>query len=295
MTMPFFSVVIPTFNRAPFIKATVQSVLDQQFSDFEIILVDDGSTDKTREILLDLPDTRIVYLKKENGERGAARNAGVRVSKGAYITFLDSDDRFYVDHLAEAHRFILNNDHPSVFHQGYVIKDEFGKTIAARGNLKDINRTIVEGNDLSCAGVFVKRDVMLNNLFNEDRGLASLEDWELWIRMASRNLFLTNNLITSCMLYHDRRSVIQIDELKLKRAADLFIKYVSEDSVNHKVYGHALRQAYGGVLTYVSLHLAIARCSKKEALRYLFRGLKKNPRELFKRRFFVILKLLILK
>jgi len=293
MIMPFFSVVIPTFNRATFIQTTIQAVLDQQFTDFEIILVDDGSTDNTWEILLGLQDTRIVRLKKENGERGAARNAGVRISKGAYITFLDSDDRFYINHLAEAHRFILNNVYPYIFHQGYEIKDEWGKVIAAYGNLKKINQSIVKGNDLSCSGIFVKREVMMSNLFNEDRRLASLEDWELWIRMASRNLFLANNIITCCMLQHDRRSVIQIDELKLKRAADLFIKYVSEDSVNRKVYGQALRQAYASVLTYVSLHLAIARCSKKEVLRYLIRGLKNNPREVFKRRFFVIFKLLI--
>src|SRR5258708_37950971 len=114
--MPFFSVIIPTYNRAPLIKATVLSVLKQHFEDFEIILVDDGSTDDTEDIVNNLNEPRVMYLKKENEERGAARNAGVKIAKGKYITFLDSDDRFYPEHLAEAHKFIIDQNYPAIFH-----------------------------------------------------------------------------------------------------------------------------------------------------------------------------------
>ncbi len=184
--MPFFSVILPTYNRAPFLKTTIESVLKQHFEDFEIILIDDGSTDNTEDVVQSLGEQHICYIKKANGERGAARNSGIRKANGKYVTFLDSDDRFYASHLLEAHRFIVAQNYPTVFHQGYEIKNENGRTVRQLKNVKDINRTILRGNDLSCAGIFVKREFVLENLFNEDRELATLEDWELWIRMASK-------------------------------------------------------------------------------------------------------------
>src|SRR5258705_128554 len=101
---PVFSVIIPTYNRTEFMTRTIQSVLDQTFKSFEIIIVDDGSTDNTETILQPLiqQHSNISYFKKKNEERGAARNFGIMRAKGNYVTFLDSDDIFYPGHLQEA-------------------------------------------------------------------------------------------------------------------------------------------------------------------------------------------------
>ena len=94
-----FSIIIPTYNRASLIKETINSVLLQDYPNFEIIIVDDGSTDDTENIVKSIEDSRINYHKKTNAERGAARNFGIKLAKGEYITFLDSDDILYVNHL----------------------------------------------------------------------------------------------------------------------------------------------------------------------------------------------------
>lgn len=91
---PLVSVIIPTYNREAFIAQAVQSVLNQTYTNIEIIVVDDGSTDNTREVLKEY-DRRITYIYQERSERSGARNAGVRHSVGNYIAFLDSDDAWF--------------------------------------------------------------------------------------------------------------------------------------------------------------------------------------------------------
>ena len=101
-----FSIIIPTYNREKFIVKTIQSVLSQTYTNFELIIVDDGSTDNTEKFVRNVKDNRIKFFKKENKERGAARNYGTNKAKGDYITFLDSDDLLYSKYLEEANRFI---------------------------------------------------------------------------------------------------------------------------------------------------------------------------------------------
>lgn len=96
---PFFSVILPTYNRAELLTHAVQSVIDQTFEDWELIIVDDGSTDNTRELLDTLDDSRVRYIKQENQGKGGARNTGLKFTRGQYVCFLDSDDIFYKDHL----------------------------------------------------------------------------------------------------------------------------------------------------------------------------------------------------
>ena len=91
---PFFTVIIPTFNRAEFIKRAVDSVLMQAFKDYEIIVVDDGSTDETLEILRDIKDKRIKIVAQSNRGVAHARNQGIKAAQAEWMCFLDSDDEF---------------------------------------------------------------------------------------------------------------------------------------------------------------------------------------------------------
>ncbi|MCL4708220.1 glycosyltransferase family 2 protein [bacterium] len=89
---PVFSIVIPTYNRAKIISRAIQSILNQTFGEFELIIVDDGSTDDSQKVIKQINDPRICYIRQENRGVAAARNAGVKSSRGKYIAFLDSDD-----------------------------------------------------------------------------------------------------------------------------------------------------------------------------------------------------------
>ncbi|MGH6612741.1 glycosyltransferase family 2 protein [Sphingomonas sp.] len=92
--IPTFSVVIPLYNRAELIALTINSVLAQDFSDFEIIVVDDGSQDNPEPVIAAIGDSRIRYVRQDNAGGGAARNRGIEAARGRYIAFLDSDDQF---------------------------------------------------------------------------------------------------------------------------------------------------------------------------------------------------------
>ena len=100
MSQPFFSVIIPVFNRAPMLETAIRSVLDQTCQDFEIVVVDDGSKDDPGSVVARLGDPRITFIRQENAGGGAARNRAIDAARGLYIAPLDSDDIFLPHHLA---------------------------------------------------------------------------------------------------------------------------------------------------------------------------------------------------
>ncbi|MDU9048397.1 MAG: glycosyltransferase [Candidatus Electrothrix sp. Rat3] len=102
--MPTFSVIIPLYNKLAYIGRSVESVLVQSFKDFELIVIDDGSTDGSSEELLDIKDERLHILRKENQGVGKARNTGMQHAEGQWIAFLDADDAWMPEHLSELRR-----------------------------------------------------------------------------------------------------------------------------------------------------------------------------------------------
>jgi len=119
MQNPFFSVVLPTYNRAHLISPAIQSVINQQFTGWELIIVDDGSTDNTREIVSKFNVSNIRYIWQTNQERSAARNKGIELASGSFICFLDSDDTWRRNHLEALFQAItLNKEKPALYFTG---------------------------------------------------------------------------------------------------------------------------------------------------------------------------------
>ena len=114
--MPMFSVIIPTYNRADLIRAALDSVFAQEFKGYEVIVVDDGSTDSTREIL-ESYDNRIRLFTQGNKGPGAARNLGLEHATGEYVTFLDSDDLWFPWTL-ETYKCVINEQQCPAFLSG---------------------------------------------------------------------------------------------------------------------------------------------------------------------------------
>lgn len=136
---PAFSVIIPTYNRGQLISRAVDSVLNQTFKDFELIIVDDGSEDDTRKIIEEYieKDDRIQYFYKKNGGQNSALNVGLRHAKGTYVAFLDSDDRWLKKKLEKVFdKFQTDIEIGVVYHRtGFVNK----------GKLQTINEDYLEG------------------------------------------------------------------------------------------------------------------------------------------------------
>src|SRR5690554_2651351 len=185
---PLFSIIIPTYNRADIIGRTIESALNQTYDHFEVIVVDDGSTDNTAEAVEKYKDKRLSYYKKENAERGAARNYGAQRAKGDYVYFLDSDDLLYPEHLKVAQNFLTSKGDIAIFYQQCEITlENGGKKLSYLPQKVPINKELIKkGNFMGCQGVFIKKTVFLKHQFNEDRKVATAEDYELWLRLAAR-------------------------------------------------------------------------------------------------------------
>ncbi len=182
-----FSIIIPTYNRANTLPRAVNSVLTQSYDNFELIIVDDGSTDNTETVVRDIKDTRIRYFKKENEERNIARNFGISHAQGDYVCFLDSDDYYYSNHLATVHNIILSK-YAKVVHLGYDVKDEYEKTIAVHDDIPtNINSYLIHDNVFSCNAVVVQTNLLMEVKFINSKIAVTSEDHCLWLRLAAKN------------------------------------------------------------------------------------------------------------
>lgn len=291
MNDPLFSVVIPTYNRAAFIEQTIDSVLRQTFEDFEVIIVDDGSTDNTEEIVRLIKDPRLSYHPQKNEERAVARNTGTNQSCGTYVTFLDSDDLLYSNHLAVAEEMIVKFQKPEFFHLGYEFMDPSTRQSRSENTLPEIaNDELLNGNSLSCRGVFLRKDIADNHQFNPDRELSGTEDYELWLRLASRYPLYCDGRVTSAIIQHDARSVVTTDRKKLEMRIGLLEKYLLEDEEFVKRFGGRISEFKANNRVYIALHLALAKNARLGAIDYLFRALRQSPAVLKQRAFYGTLK-----
>jgi len=193
--MPKVSIVIPTYNRSAYLQKAIRNVLDQSFSDIEVIVVDDGSTDNTMEVLRQFGG-RIKYISQVNQGVAAARNSGLKMASGVFIAFLDSDDEWDKDFIlkmvyclentncywgiCDNYRVVIdvNEKEMSREHQKRTLmlnSDEFYRTL--------LERDIVGG---PSKGLFRKK--VLEKIGGYDIQLSVREDWDLWIRLAALKL-----------------------------------------------------------------------------------------------------------
>ncbi len=287
---PYFSVVIPTYNRAHLIRKTIESVLAQEERDFEVIVVDDGSADNTEQVVRTIEDARLSYYKKENGERGAARNYGARRARGRYINFFDSDDILYPNHLAVARSLIERLNDPEIVHLGFEMRDDAGKLLSRFDSLAgDLNEQLPRGNLLSCNGVFLRADVARAFPFIEDPRLCVSEDWELWLRLASRYKIHYTNEVTSVIVQHGQRSVLDNNEAVLLHCKNVVLKSLYADEGFVKRYGGRKKIVENEILSYIALHLALAGASRR-AFKYLKDSVRVLPSSVFRRRFLAVVK-----
>lgn len=290
--MPFFSIIIPTYNRANLIEKTLQSVLAQSETDFECIVVDDGGEDHTREVVENLGDERFRYHWKENGERGAARNFGTQLARGKWLNFVDSDDYLYPHHLEVARKNAELHAESCLFHLGYDIRMD-GKVVREQSHYPpQVNDFIMKEWTLSCNGVFVPREIALEHPFEEDRRLAATEDSLLWLRMAARYPIYADNTITSSIIQHAERSMSTTVGEAFAEKTLLFPEVLERDAVFMEEKGRFLPHIKSNLMLLTALYLALGK-SKRKAFRYLTRAIAIHPAWIFHRRFLGVCKHLI--
>ncbi len=145
--IPFFSVIITTFNRATSVVNALDSVLEQSFTNFEVIIVDDGSTDDTFCRLKSYIDSNknVFYFYQENKKQSEAKNLGIRKAKGVYFTFLDSDDTYHKNHLFTRYT-LLSNENIDLLHGGVeIIGNQYVPDIYDNQNLIHLSECVIGG------------------------------------------------------------------------------------------------------------------------------------------------------
>tara|TARA_R110001583_G_scaffold169781_1_gene322980 strand:- start:16981 stop:17910 length:930 start_codon:yes stop_codon:yes gene_type:complete len=189
---------MPTFNQAEYIRSAIASVLAQDYSLFELIIIDNYSRDGTFEVINSFNDERIKYLQFNNqGVIAAARNYGVKYAQGSILAFLDSDDIWREDMLSS--QLTLLSDDIGLVSSCFL---PIGNVIRCKNHLKHIRHTeqlrmsymdLIHSNSIMTSSVVMRKDVFVRaGGFDESIDFRFIEDWELWLRVAAKKDFFIN-------------------------------------------------------------------------------------------------------
>lgn len=205
MDRPVVSVIVPTYNRAHLLPRSLQSVLRQTFAHFELIVVDDGSSDDTRDVVQRMDDPRIRYIRlPENRGVAAARNQGIRAYKGDFIAFLDSDDEWLPDKMrSQVELFRSRPDTVGLVYTGVETVDGRGgrrlHIPSLRGTIRHelLLQNVIHGGG---SNVMLRRSVV-EAVGEFDEEMAAIEDYDYWVRVAWR--FDVDFVPEPLLRYHD--------------------------------------------------------------------------------------------
>jgi len=206
--MPLVSVVIPTFNRRKYICDAIDSVLNQSFRDFEIIVVDDGSTDGSGEVIEQKYGDAVRYVYQQNQGRSAARNAAMQLARGRYIAFLDSDDAWKPEKLERQIRILESSEDVGFVHTFTEVINADGSAnhIETERRMKLYRKAVKRGYTflgmsqeciMFLSSVMVRRS-LVETVGPMDQELAAFEDWDWYLRMVriAKIATLTQRLVS---------------------------------------------------------------------------------------------------
>ncbi len=187
---PAVCVIIPTYNRAALLAASLDSVVAQTFTDYEIIVVDDGSDDDTAQRVASR-DQSIRYLSQSNQGVSEARNHGLRVARGEFVAFLDSDDLWTPTFLERTVGHLRRQPEHALVFTGYTPTDEVGKPLSGRRKKLhggDVTADLFASTFIHTSAV-VARAAIIRDAGGFDGRLTHNEDYDLWLRLSLRNRF----------------------------------------------------------------------------------------------------------
>lgn len=237
---PAVSVVIPTYNRAVDLKRALNSVLEQSFSNWEVLVVDNHSNDATDSVVNGFNDSRITLYKIHNrGIIAASRNKGIKNAKGKYVAFLDSDDWWAQDKL-KASLLELDRGADLVYHDVWNVTrgDQTmfkEKIISKRPTLPLFSALLCEGMSIPNSSVVVRRDLLLSiGGITEDESLITAEDYDTWIRLSrvTKNFRRTPGCLTFYWNGGGNLSSASAKQISVIRA--LYAKHINALPAHHR-------------------------------------------------------------
>ncbi|MBD2448463.1 glycosyltransferase [Nostoc sp. FACHB-152] len=190
---PIISVIIPAYNSEKTIKSTIDSVLNQTFKNFELIVINDGSTDSTLNIISQIQDHRLKVFSFDNAGGNISRNRGLHQAVGEFVSFLDADDIWTTDKLASQLEALQANTDAKVAYSWTDYIDENGKFLVAGNHLAvngDVYERLLVSNFLeNGSNPLIYREALVE-LGGFDESLKAAQDWDMWLRLAAKYSFI---------------------------------------------------------------------------------------------------------
>lgn len=232
-----FSVVIPLYNKENQIRKTLESVLNQTFKEFEVVIVNDGSKDKSVEVVQAFDDHRIRLINQENAGVSAARNRGIQEAKNEWIAFLDADDLWKENHLQVLNQLISRYDE-KVFCTSFIRSTQNLGSVK-KDNSVDIifdyfSKVVKSGHFFWTSVTCIHRDIFKQiGLFKEF--LSRGEDLDLWARIGAKFSIVKSNLITAIYV-QEAENKLSITKTNINKSIINYIDFTKTMSITEKQY-----------------------------------------------------------
>jgi glycosyltransferase involved in cell wall biosynthesis len=214
MKTPFVSIITPNYNSEDYIKNSIESVISQTYLNWEMIIIDDASTDNSIEIIESYlqKDKRIKLIKLEkNAGPAVARNNGIELAKGDFIAFLDSDDAWLAAKLEDQIKFMLEKEIAFSFSSYYSQKNNFQKLINAKETI--VYNDLLLNNYIGCLTVMYSVHLLGKQYFPLIR---KRQDWALWLKI-TRNGTVAYGMPKPLAIYNNRRASLSSNKISLLR------------------------------------------------------------------------------
>jgi glycosyltransferase involved in cell wall biosynthesis len=262
MSAPTVSVVMSAYNEERYLGSAMESLLDQTFDDFEVIVVDDGSKDRTPEILASYDDPRVRVVRQENRGLIASLNRGVDLAQGRYIARMDGDDIAYPERLARQVAFL--DAHPDVGLLGTAFDeiDGDGRVIGCRRyptEDADLRRILIRYNPFFHSSVMMRRELLQRvGGYIEAPDLVLVEDYDLWFRLARVTRLAGLPDVLVARRYHGGNLSVVRETLQLRRAVLLRWRALRAGQYPPRCAVHLVRPALVSAVP-ASLRIALRR------------------------------------
>lgn len=238
---PFFSIIIPTYNASKFIKRCINSIERQTFKNYEVIFVDDCSTDNTMKVIKKIKKKKYSIFKlKKNYGPATARNLAIKKSKGLYLCFLDIDDWWLEKKLEIVYKFIKKNNSEIINHNEYLYSKnkKIAKLIYNINSNNFYEHLLLKNNELSTSAVTLKKSFIISKkiYFNESKNYYSVEDYDFWLRLTSSGAKITfiNKFLGVCNLHDSNISQKKIHFLNIMKVIHKHAYHIQKLSLDKK-------------------------------------------------------------
>lgn len=276
---PLVSVIIPAYNQAGYVGEAIQSVQQQTCSNFEIIVVDDGSIDNCWEVVAGFGDS-VCYIRQENQGLAGARNTGIRAAKGELIGLLDADDQWLPGYLKTMLSLADRHHEAVVYYASAQAMDADGRNLPQfyGGPVvppKSLYQVLLRANFLIPSTILMRRDaVVAAGLFDQE--LRSCEDWDLWLRILPERIIVGTS---ECLVrYRIHGSSLSTNPAGMQKATLAVIeKHFGLDDGQWQTWTNDKRRAYGGVYRYYLLTSVQRQGDWQAGARYLRLALQTDP------------------